>query len=268
MSQTPSAACCNTPAVVSKGYKEKGDYITVDGLKTYTTGPSSASQGILVIYDIFGFFPQTLQGADILAHSDKEHQYRIFIPDWFEGKPADISWYPPDTDDKGKKLREFFQTTAAPPKTVQRVNKVMEELQSQNPGIKSWGVVGYCWGGKVVSSSRSSSFHPLLTDFQIVNLVSQSGTPFKAAATCHPAMVDPNDAPNVTIPMLMLPSKDEDQSAVDQYEAKLKVPKQVEWFKDQIHGFMAARGDLEDDGVRSAYEKGYQTLLNFFHQHL
>lgn len=114
-----------------------------------TTGPSSASQGVLVIYDIFGFFPQTLQGADILAHSDKDHQYQIFMPDWFEGSPADISWYPPDTDEKGKKLGEFFQTAAAPPKTVKRVSKVMDELKSKNPGIKEWGVVGYCWGGKV-----------------------------------------------------------------------------------------------------------------------
>ena len=99
-------------------------------------------------------------------------------------------------------------------------------------------------------------------------MVSQSGTPFKAAATCHPAMVDPNDAPNITIPMLTIPSKDEDKDAVDKYEANLKVPKQVEWFNDQVHGFMAARGDLEDDNVKAAYEKGYQTLLNFFHKQL
>jgi hypothetical protein len=37
-----------------------------------------------LIYDIFGFFPQTLQGADILALSDKDNQYQVFIP----GKPS------------------------------------------------------------------------------------------------------------------------------------------------------------------------------------
>jgi hypothetical protein len=31
---TQSQACCNTPAVVSKGYEPKGNYIEVDGLKT------------------------------------------------------------------------------------------------------------------------------------------------------------------------------------------------------------------------------------------
>lgn len=148
MSHTQSIACCNTPAVISKGYKEKGKYIDIDGLKTYTTGPSSASKGILVIYDIFGFFPQTIQGADIIAHSGNQH-YQVFMPDLFDGNPADISWYPPDTEEKGKKLGEFFQTEAAPPKTVERVGKVMNALQSSYPDIKNWGVVGYCWGGKV-----------------------------------------------------------------------------------------------------------------------
>lgn len=71
------------------------------------------------------------------------------MPDFFEGQPADISWYPPDTDEKGKKLGDFFNTTAAPPKTVERVAKVMQDLREKNPEIKNWGVLGYCWGGKV-----------------------------------------------------------------------------------------------------------------------
>ncbi|KIW86565.1 hypothetical protein Z517_01963 [Fonsecaea pedrosoi CBS 271.37] len=250
MSHTQSAACCNTPAVVGHGYKEKGNYITVNGMKTYATGPSSATQGVVIVFDIFGFFPQTLQGADLIAYADKDHQYQVYMPDFFDGEPADISWYPPDTEEKGKKLGEFFQTAAAPPKTVARLNKVMEELQAKNPGVKSWGVLGYCWGGK------------------IVNLVSGSNTVFKAAVACHPAMVDPNDAPNVAIPMLMIPSKDEDQEAVDKYEANLKVPHQVEWFKDHIHGFMAARSDLSDEDVKAAYAKAYRIVLDFLHKHL
>jgi hypothetical protein len=84
--------------VVSEGYKEKGEWITINGMKTYATGPKEAKSALLVVYDIFGFFPQvrgqssqvnaaanisslqTLQGADILAHSDKDHQYQVFMP--------------------------------------------------------------------------------------------------------------------------------------------------------------------------------------------
>jgi hypothetical protein len=101
---TQSKACCTIPPVISEGYKEKGEWINVEGMKTYATGPKTAKSALLIIYDIFGFFPQTLQGADILAHSDKEHQYQVFMPDFFDGKPADISWYPPDTKEKGEKL--------------------------------------------------------------------------------------------------------------------------------------------------------------------
>jgi hypothetical protein len=62
-------------------------------MKSYRTGPASAKHAILIIYDIFGFSPQTLQGADILSHADDEHhQYQVFVPDWFRGSPADQSW--------------------------------------------------------------------------------------------------------------------------------------------------------------------------------
>ncbi|CAN9459850.1 unnamed protein product [Alternaria alternata] len=127
---TQSQACCNTPAVVSKGYQPKGDYIEVDGLKTYQTGPKDAKQGILVVYDIFGFFNQTLQGADILAYTDSQ-KYQVFMPDFFEGNPADISWMPPDTKEKEQKMGEFFKSQAAPPKTLPRIPKIVDELSAE-----------------------------------------------------------------------------------------------------------------------------------------
>lgn len=145
------------------------------------------------------------------------------MPDFFEGQPADISWYPPDNKDKEQKLGEFFGGIAAPPKTVAKVPGIVEAIKKENPGLESWGVLGYCWGGK------------------IVNLTSVEGTPFKAAAACHPAMVDPADAPKVTIPYAMLPSGDEDKEAVAGWEKGLKVKHTVEWFPNQIHGWMAAR---------------------------
>ena len=53
------------------------------------TGPPSAKNAILVVYDIFGFSDQMLQGADILALSDtKNGPYRVLVPDFFEG-PGD-----------------------------------------------------------------------------------------------------------------------------------------------------------------------------------
>ena len=172
------------------------------------------------------------------------------MPDFFEGSPADISWYPPDNDEKGKKLGAFFQNEAEPSKTLQRIPKILDELQAKHPEIKAWGVIGYCWGGK------------------IVNLSSQGGSRFKAAVSAHPAMVDANDAPGVTIPFLMLPSQGEEKKDVEAWQQKIKVKHDVIWFQDQLHGFMAARGDLEDKSVVAAYEKAYLAALNWFHDHL
>ncbi|KAF2749129.1 alpha/beta-hydrolase [Sporormia fimetaria CBS 119925] len=247
---TQSKACCNLPAIVSKGYTPKGDWITVDGLKTYATGPKDAKRGILICYDIFGFFPQTIQGADILAYSDKEHPYQVFIPDFFEGEPADISWYPPgDDQDKQKKLGDFFNTKCAPPRTLPRILKVVKEL-SESRGVEKWAMLGFCWGGKMT------------------NLSSMKDSLFKVAAAAHPAMVAADDAPGITIPYLMLPSMDEPKDDVAAWEKGLKVPHQVEWFNDQVHGWMAARGDLENEKVKKEYERGYKLVLDFFHKYM
>jgi len=246
-----SAACCNIPPIISKGYEPKGKYETIGGLKTYVTGPANASKAILYIFDIFGYFPQSLQGADILSTSDKDNQYQVFMPDWFEGNPADISWYPPDNDEKGKALGNFFQTTGAPPKTAAKVPGTVKEIEAKYDSIKTWGIVGFCWGGKIVSLTTS-----------------HSSTPFKAGAECHPAMIDPSEALNIQIPLCMLASGDEPAEDVKKFEANLKGEKHVEIFGDQIHGWMAARANLDDKRVAEEYERGYKTLLEFFGKHL
>jgi dienelactone hydrolase len=112
-------------------------------------------------------------------------------------------------------------------------------------------MVGYCWGGKVVSMVNSTA-----------------DTQFRAAAECHPAMIDPADATKIKIPLCMLASKDENPEEVKQFAANLTGPKHVETFGDQIHGWMAARADLENPRVKQEYERGYKTLLEFFAKHV
>lgn len=133
---------------------------------------------------------------------------------------------------------------------MERIPKVLKEIKDQHPSINEWGIVGYCWGGK------------------IVNLSSQAGTLFKAAAACHPAMVDEKDAPGITIPFAMLPSKDEPKEDVEKWQKAVKVHNIVQWWPNQVHGFMAARGDLSDKAVEADYRKAYQLLLDFFHENM
>lgn len=73
------------------------------------------------------------------------------------------------------------------------------------------------------------------------------------------------DAKNrIKIPLAMLASKDEPAEDVEKFEKALTGPKHVEIFKDQIHGWMAARSNLKDNRVQEEYTRGYKTVLTFF----
>ncbi|PQE05794.1 Dienelactone hydrolase protein [Rutstroemia sp. NJR-2017a BVV2] len=224
-------------------------------------GPSPSPSAILLIYDIFGFWTQTLHGADTLsltATSTSPGGIKIFVPDWFDGEEADIANWPADTDQKWEYIKAYFQKQADPEKTLKRMESVMEAIGKEYGEIENWGVAGYCWGGKIVT------------------LASQAGTRFKVGAQTHPSLVEPEDAKLVVIPQIVLPSMDEDPEvgrtiSVDQiaaYEENLKVEKYFERFGDQVHGWMSSKGDLENPSTREAFYRGYELWSNFFAKHL
>ena len=93
-------------------------------------------------------------------------------------------------------------------------------------------------------------------------------TRFAAGVHVHPAMVDPAEAGQIRVPTCLLASKDEDPGDVQRYEAALAGPKLVETYPDQVHGWMAARADLDDERVRAEYKRGYETVLKFLSEHL
>lgn len=148
----------------------------------------------------------------------------------------------------------------------------MNAIKQKNSALTKFGILGvcftrqpppkkehkltglkiqYCWGGKAVALT-----------------VNSASNPFSAAASVHPAMVDAADATSIKVPFMMLASGDEPADDVKKFEDALTVPKHVERFDDQIHGWMAARSDLSNDRVKAEYERGYKTLLKFFSQHV
>ena len=102
----------------------------------------------------------------------------------------------------------------------------------------------------------------------MASLIASDDKTFKAAVQTSPAMVDASEGEKVVIPVMMLASKDEPKEDVSGYQAALKVLKHVETFEDQVHGFMSARGDLNDNKSKVKYERGYKLALEFFHDHL
>ena len=159
-------ACCSLPAVTTHNYQPKGTYIELAGLKTCkqsdhhssntsncltsplpdVTGSTSSNRGLIAIYDIFGFCPQTFQGADRLAESVKG---LLLMPDFFKGKPLPLSLYPPDTDEKKKTAMEFMAGPANVDKNVEKLVEAVKEAKEKYGSVKRWGTYGLCWGGKV-----------------------------------------------------------------------------------------------------------------------
>lgn len=76
-------------------------------------------------------------------------------------------------------------------------------------------------------------------------------------------MISLEDAEEVTIPMMILASEQEEKD-MDAYEKALKVGKHVEGSGDQLHGLLSARAELKDEGKRMAYERVYGVLGGWF----
>lgn len=98
----------------------------------------------------------------------------------------------------------------------------------------------------------------------VEHVTSASSNPFAVAAAAHPALIDPIAAERISVPYVLLASGEDPADTVKEFESRLKVPHHVETFGDQVHGWMAARGDLSNPRVKEEYARGYKTLLDFF----
>lgn len=204
------------------------------------TGAHNSKTGIFIIYDIFGFFPQTLQGTDLLSAGTNS---LVVVPDIFNGSPMPITNFPANTPEKKKALHSFFAGPAHPSTTVTKIrDTIFPVVKSRFPGIEVWAVLGYCWGAKVAA------------------LLSAAGTQFSACVMCHPAMMDPGDAGKIEVPVLVIATRDEEEGVVrrwgDGIPGGLREKSEVVRWEGTFHGFMAARANLKDGENYRFYEKG------------
>ncbi|KAI0724185.1 hypothetical protein C8T65DRAFT_625701 [Cerioporus squamosus] len=241
-------ACCSIPPVKSD-YAPKGSYKSYAGFsKVYVTGPQTPGKVALVsVYDIFGFKPQTQQGADILA---EKLGVQVLMPDFFEpGEPWPVDQFPPKTDEEKAKLQQFFGGIANPGNAVEKAINVGKALKSE--GVEFVGLYGYCWGGKVTILSGS-----------------KEGTPFGAVASIHPAMLAHGDVTNLNIPLGLYPSNDEpvdETKQILEIISKKPISEKSDYkHYDSFHGFAAARANLDDPENKKQYEDLYARLVTYF----
>jgi len=242
-----NVACCTIPAVLSD-YTPKGTFKSLGSFdKVYVTGPDASTNAIVCVYDIFGYFPQTQQGADIIASTLNT---TVYMPDFFEPDgPFPHDPFPPTTDEGKQALQNFFGTTANPPKNVEKLIEFGKVLKTN--GAKKIGVYGFCWGGKVSI------------------LASGENTPFSAVSIIHPAMLSVEDSSKLTVPLAIYPSKDESSEDYDKIvEVLSKKPFASQcdhkYYSTMHHGWAAARADLKNEENKKEFEDVYTKITTFF----
>jgi len=196
-----------------------------------------------MIYDIFGYSNQILQGADLLASLG----FRVVMPDFLVGQYASPEMFSGTPEANEKRTAFFSQFPGAVPSQAKPVGDAIRELKSQ--GYSKIGSVGYCWGWKAT-------------------MVADEIEGLSAIAGCHPSMSAPEDADKINVPLCLIPTSGEDMEVMDKIysavEKKLPGKNVFDNYQDQVHGFMAARADLDDEKVKAAYTKAYHTLAKFF----
>ncbi|RDB29046.1 putative AIM2 family protein C30D10.14 [Hypsizygus marmoreus] len=242
-----NTACCTIPPVQSD-YAPEGSFKPFGNFKrVYITGPENSETKIVCVYDIFGYFPQTQQGADIIASALNA---TVYMPDFFEpDAPFPAEKYPPKTSQDKADIQAFFGGTASPPVAIEKLTKFGETLRAS--GAKKIGAYGFCWGGKVTLSAGGAS------------------TPFDSVAIVHPAMLSHADAEKLTVPLAIYISKDE---PIDEYNKILGIVDKKPFvsksdhklYSNMFHGWAAARGDLKNEENKKEYEDVYSRLVDFF----
>jgi dienelactone hydrolase len=233
---------------VQSNYEPKGFFKPYAGFqKVYVTGPEKPGRlAIVCVYDIFGFKPQTQQGADIIAESLKA---QVVMPDFIEGdEPWPLDKFPPKTDEDKKKLQEWFGGFANPANHIPKLIEVGKALKEE--GAEFVAVYGFCWGGKIVIKAGG-----------------EPDSPFDAVSIVHPAMLSVEDAEKLNVPLGLFISKDEPE---DEYHKIVEViskkpfaDKNSYKIFESFHGFAAARANLDEPDNKDKYGHLYKKLTHF-----
>ncbi|KAJ2851533.1 hypothetical protein IWW36_001017 [Coemansia brasiliensis] len=229
--------CCNTPPVKAT-YIAKGARNTIGDLECYFSGSKDSKRGILVNYDVFGFHANVIQLCDILA----EMGFYVVLPDLLRGKPlteADLG--KPDV------FSSFTQNAGSWAVIKQEYAKVLGHFKDN--GVTAVGVIGFCWGGKMVITALSE-------------LEGLAG-----GAIVHPALIETGDMAKVNAPLMVLPSQNEPDFTAEFDSMKDKPffsECYMERFDDMFHGFCGARGDWGNAEQAKRANDAIKLLVGFF----
>ncbi|AAW45144.2 conserved hypothetical protein [Cryptococcus deneoformans JEC21] len=234
-------SCCSQIPPVQAEYTPKGSYTTFNDLKTYAVGPEDVKVAVLVVYDVFAFSPQILQGADIIASQG----YRVVMPDFLVGNYATPEMFKPGNEEM--KAEYFSKFPGACGSQSEPVAKAINGLKAA--GHNKVAVIGYCWGYKTAVLSEAGLAEA------------------DAFISVHPTFPAAEDADKINVPLAMLSSSGENISIINAIqkgvESKNPGKNFFKHYPEQVHGFAAARADLSGGAATEAYAEAYQLIIKF-----
>jgi len=223
----------NTQEYAGNGKEEKiGEDLVVYIAQGKEDKPSKA---IIFIYDIFGFGKPPKNGnvrrvCDYFA----ENGFCCVMPDFYRGKEWDANKHTPS--DHPAEFGKWWQDVANSEQVKKDVDVVMKELEKR--GIKKVGIIGTCWGG--------------LQAF----ILAADGR-FAACGAVHGARLTPELVEKSKCPLIILPAgNDEDVTPLKEVLEKKDFGSKCVYkrFPDEVHGFLAARGDWSTKTGEAAKE--------------
>ncbi|KAF8320077.1 hypothetical protein DL93DRAFT_2164249 [Clavulina sp. PMI_390] len=247
-----TSACCEPPAVVGsrEDYDVKGEFKKFSIFdKAYVTGPTDTKKAIIFIYDIFGYWKTTQQGADILS---KQANALVVMPDFAHGKPYDLNRYdnPPEGVTPGAEVKAHFFEPKFFQERVDEVVAVAKDLRKD--GYTFVGCLGLCWGGRVCLTA--GSVQPKVLD---------------ACASNHPAALAVEDGEKLQAPVALFPSKTDQIDVAETIYKTIKAKpfgavSEFHAYTDMHHGWSGAHAYLEKEDNYKQFGDVYGRLGTFF----
>lgn len=241
MAEHNDKQCC-TPGPPAKEHYGVGKEENWDGLDVYVNWPTGATQGVVLASDVFGWDKPLLRK---LADKVAAEGFVAVVPDFFKGDPL----YPAEFEARGKKWFADHPFESAVTDTLTSV-KVMKEK-----GIKSVGIAGFCYGGKVGAIIAKDD----VTD---------------AIVILHPGRVTNDDIKLVKTPFAILAAEIDQTTPVahvEEWKKILESQNEVEYwvkvFPGQRHGWSVRYDENDEKSFKPAYE-AQEDAINWFKKHL
>jgi dienelactone hydrolase len=248
--------CCPTdrPGYAGTMREFKGETITLskpyveEPMQCYIS-PSQSGHWLVVIYDIFGLHPNKYELADWLA---AHKQISVAVPDVRRGKNWPIDQYPPPDEETKKKFYKYLESDANPSLRSIEVKATIDFLMREK-GAETVSLLGLCWGAKVAA------------------LIDSYNGRVKCVIGAHPSFLKSEDGEKATVPILMMPCKEDNLTVYLTGCLKNPNPSLFTISQDYIgtfHGFLGARGRWHLAEESPFVEQAKQDISQFVLSHV